>query len=209
MKSAFKKPVQKITCPRRMIEFGPWKHEEALDEFRPGGGIVGQSLSCSFCGSYPPDLFLEAVKAGAEVGPTDKSYKFYVNGIKRDESENPASLRVVGHAFVDVEEVKRENYKGYVSWAEMNREQKNAVKEYNKSSKQPKEELRKNLWLFRPIGDTFEAKFYTHHLSTEQGDEFIKLWRAGKINWGYPGHPYVRLYIPHTQEENSTTRVEE
>lgn len=41
-------------------------------------------------------------------------------------------------------------------------------------------------------------KFYTHHLSEAQGDEFIALWQAGAVVWGYPGHPYVRLYIPHT-----------
>lgn len=43
-------------------------------------------------------------------------------------------------------------------------------------------------------------KFYTPHLSVEQGDEFITLWKAQQINWGYPGYPYVRLLIPHTHE---------
>lgn len=45
------------------------------------------------------------------------------------------------------------------------------------------------------------GKFYTHHLSKEQGDEFIELWTSGKVNWGFPGHPYVRLFIPHTIKE--------
>lgn len=38
-------------------------------------------------------------------------------------------------------------------------------------------------------------KFYTHHLSEEQGQEFVSLWRENKINFGnFP--PYVPLYIP-------------
>lgn len=48
------------------------------------------------------------------------------------------------------------------------------------------------------------AKFYTHHLSEEQGWEFVQLWREGKINFGeFP--PYVPLYIPgpSTQQRSS------
>lgn len=40
------------------------------------------------------------------------------------------------------------------------------------------------------------GKFYTVHLSPEQGFEFRRLWVDAKINWGYPGRPYVALYIP-------------
>jgi hypothetical protein len=39
------------------------------------------------------------------------------------------------------------------------------------------------------------AKFYTHHLSHEQGLEFLELWQAGKVNFGeFP--PYVPIYLP-------------
>lgn len=39
------------------------------------------------------------------------------------------------------------------------------------------------------------GKFYTHHLSPEQSNEFYDLWVAGRINFGqFP--PYVRLYLP-------------
>lgn len=60
----------KITCPRRMTEFGPWERKEKLDKFKQN--------RCSFCGSVAPDKFMERVKAGEEVGSTDKSYKFYI-----------------------------------------------------------------------------------------------------------------------------------
>ena len=68
------------TCPRRMSDFGPWKREEGLDDFTSGHGIIGQARGCTFCGSMAPDDFMEAARTGAEMGPTDKSYKVYVQG---------------------------------------------------------------------------------------------------------------------------------
>lgn len=48
------------------------------------------------------------------------------------------------------------------------------------------------------------GKFYTHHLSDEQGHEFWALWQAGKINFGeYP--PYVRIYLPGPSTTGATT----
>lgn len=39
------------------------------------------------------------------------------------------------------------------------------------------------------------GKFYTHHLSDEQGQEFWELWQDEKVNFGeYP--PYVKIYLP-------------
>lgn len=38
--------------------------------------------TCSYCGSLSEEAFFEAVAAGAEVGPTDKSYKAYLHGPK-------------------------------------------------------------------------------------------------------------------------------
>lgn len=70
------------TCPRRMSDFGPWKREEGLDDFTKGHGIIGQARGCTFCGSMAPDDFMEAVRTGAEIGPTDKTYKAYVQGWK-------------------------------------------------------------------------------------------------------------------------------
>lgn len=74
------------TCPRRMTDFGPWEREEGLDGFKPGGGIIGQGRGCTFCGSMHPDDFMEAVREGAEIGPTDKRYKAYVEGYRKNGS---------------------------------------------------------------------------------------------------------------------------
>ena len=44
--------------------------------------------------------------------------------------------------------------------------------------------------------DDHAGKFYTQHLSAEQAEEFDRMWREHRINWGYPGRPYVPLYLP-------------
>lgn len=75
----------KQTCPRR-IEQGradpdsPFAGSgEGLDDWKPGHGVIGQSRGCTYCGSMHPDDFMQAVRDGKEIGPTDKSYKAYVD----------------------------------------------------------------------------------------------------------------------------------
>lgn len=55
----------------------------------------------------------------------------------------------------------------------------------------------------------YAAKFYTQHLSEEQGFAFDALWKEDKINWGYAGPPYVPLYIPgpSTRQDTETTQA--
>jgi len=120
--------TSKHTCPRR-IENGMHVADSPMrgagpnrDTYDKGHGLVGQARGCSYCGSMHPDDFMDAVRAGKEIGPTDKSYKLYV--------------------------------------------------------------------------DDHGGKFYTQHLSEEQGWEFHRLWKEHKIRWGYPGAPYRPLYIP-------------
>ena len=75
------------TCPRR-IEDGTAAPSalrgsgEDRDTYIPGHGLIGQASGCSYCGSMDPEDFMAAVRNGAEVGPTDKSYKVYVDGSK-------------------------------------------------------------------------------------------------------------------------------
>lgn len=95
---------------------------EDLDTYKPRHGLVGQGRGCSYCGSMHPDDFMQAVRDGVEIGPTDKSYKMYV--------------------------------------------------------------------------DHMHGKFYTAHLDAEQQAEFLQLAQEQKVNWGYPGYPYSRIYLP-------------
>lgn len=70
--------TEKITCPRRMNDYGPWQRKQGLDQFLPGHGLVGQNLGCSFCGSMEPQVVLDWMLDGAILSPTDKNYKMYV-----------------------------------------------------------------------------------------------------------------------------------
>lgn len=69
------------TCPRRNHEIGPWEAGENLDTWdireQMHNGL--RARHCSFCGSLHPDDFMQAARDGVELGPTDKSYKVYVN----------------------------------------------------------------------------------------------------------------------------------
>lgn len=64
-----------MQCPRRRegVPAGAPDHDHWL--VREKG-----RRTCSYCGSLHPDDFMELVRAGVEIGPTDKSYKMYVEG---------------------------------------------------------------------------------------------------------------------------------
>ena len=60
---------------------GPFRHAGVnLDTYETGRGVVGQSCGCSYCGSMHPDDFMQAIRDGDTIGPTDKNYKAYVSG---------------------------------------------------------------------------------------------------------------------------------
>lgn len=67
-------------CPRRAEAPFRLPGDDGKDTWRKGVGLVDQERGCSYCGSMNPDDFLAAVKAGSEVGPTDKNYKVYLDG---------------------------------------------------------------------------------------------------------------------------------
>jgi hypothetical protein len=72
--------AERQTCPRRLLEFGPWLREEKLDywERRRSGGKL---RFCSFCGGLHPEDALGLVKTmDIRVIPTDKRYKLYLEG---------------------------------------------------------------------------------------------------------------------------------
>lgn len=74
--------MEKFTCPRRVengMEDGPFvgagKNLDTWDTRQ-----LGRNPQCSYCGSIDPDSFLIRIKAGEELGITDKSYKAYLPG---------------------------------------------------------------------------------------------------------------------------------
>lgn len=68
------------TCPRRMLEMGPWDRSEGQDSWIERPRSANEvAPTCSFCGSLHPGKFLELVAQGWNVGPTDKNYKAYLH----------------------------------------------------------------------------------------------------------------------------------
>lgn len=60
-----------FTCPRRIEGFGPLCDEIDEDYWMDDN-------KCSFCGCLNPDKFMERVKNGDQLDPTDKNYKVYL-----------------------------------------------------------------------------------------------------------------------------------
>lgn len=60
-----------MKCPRR-FEIG--QSGDGEDTWRADN-------TCSYCGSMNPDVFMQKAEAGVELGPTDKDYKVYVDGM--------------------------------------------------------------------------------------------------------------------------------
>ena len=48
----------------------------ALDEIK--WRDLGDERRCDYCGSMHPNVFMDKIKEGVEVVPTDKSYKAYI-----------------------------------------------------------------------------------------------------------------------------------
>lgn len=68
------------TCPRRIMEMGPWDRTEGQDSWLEEPRHEGEVLPvCSFCGSLHPGKFLELVADGWFVSPTTKNYKAYLH----------------------------------------------------------------------------------------------------------------------------------
>lgn len=169
-------PGEAQTCPRRIYEAGPWEHAEGLDSWTTGHGVVGQDevgLSCSFCGSLNPDRFMELIREGWIVGPTDKGYKAYL--------DRPATD--------DEEQAKRERWLA----STIGQALKRAAEAEGKTPEQVAQELDRAYQAENPMTDSAGtvAKFYYQHLSAEQQTEFIELYNERRMKIGFPGRLYV------------------
>lgn len=133
-------------------------------------GTVGPS--CSFCGSLHPDRFMELVREGWIVGPTDKGYKAYLSRPLTDEEKAERKAKwLAGFTYDEVIEGARER-------SETPEEFRAALADsYDRD-------------LSRSEASSTEAKFYYQHLNVEQQDEFIFLYNDRRMTVGYPGHFY-------------------
>lgn len=167
---------ERQTCPRR----AETHHAavEGVDSWTSGHGLIGQDQvgpSCSYCGSLHPDRFMELVREGWLVGPTDKSYKAYL-----------------ARPYTDEEQATRK-----AQWMSNDAVAK-AVRELGERDGKTEEQITADLemhWIemVSPVSQSgaTEAKFYFQHLSQAQRDEFIALHNASQMKFGYPGHLYL------------------
>lgn len=161
-----------------MSDFGPWQRTENLDTWTTGHGVVGQDSvgrSCSFCGSLRPDRFMELVREGWSVGPTDKNYKAYLARPHTDAEKAERKARWMSHDNVA-----------------------SAIRSLGERDGKTAEDIAVDLerhWteMVAPLNQYSgqSAKFYYQHLSTGQRAEFIDLYNRGQMKVGYPGHLYV------------------
>lgn len=144
-------------CPRIAEDGRP-----PLDShWRPDG-------TCSYCGSISPAVLFKAIADGCELGPTDKSYKVYVDLVEEHPSElivsgasNSADSPGDGWQPADVGLLKKHGFSSDYTWM-----------------------------LLTPRGPVKHAKFYFQHLSRDEQLKFIDLLNQRKVNLGYPGHFY-------------------
>jgi hypothetical protein len=167
------------TCPRRMAGYPYAEGMAGPDEWRTDrAGLIGQGSvgsSCSYCGSLHPDRFMELVREGWIVGPTDKSYKAYLGRPVTDEDRT--RIKAAWHAEPGgiAETVRAMGVKD------------------GKTAEQVDADIA-ILWRRQEQATAGscgqEAKFYFQHLSDDQKREFVDLLSANAMQVGYPGYFY-------------------
>jgi len=155
-------------CPRRVeAPFQAPGPDRWRDRASFAGGI---GPSCSYCGSLKPETFMDRVRDGWIVGPTDKSYKAYLSQPYTSEQlEQIKSGDAIWKAArqVSLDQGLPEDEATAAADAHWNKYEAPA---------------RKGIQV---------AKVYYQHLSETQRREFIELYNAGQMQIGYPGCFYA------------------
>jgi len=160
------------TCPRRMETYG--RNTTGADRWETGHGLGGLhtvGLSCSYCGSLAPDRFMQLVREGWWVDPTDKPYKAYLAEPLTDEQIAAQREQWMSGDFVA--RVRAEACTDHAANVDATIERE---------------------WQQMPAASghgRVVAKFYFQHLSGDQMDEFINLVNGKQMRIGPPGHFYV------------------
>jgi hypothetical protein len=161
-----------MNCPRQDNEatMAVQKEHQVHVEIRKG------YKCCSYCGSLLSEELFPLIEAGAEIDPTDKSYKIYVHVPNKEAGKS----RVIGSASHKPE---------YGNWEQVTEE---LIAENPDLAK----DLKLGEWvIIAPDEAVTQMKFYFQHLSEAEMRRFIELHNAHKIKMGYPGHFYVRPYF--------------
>lgn len=155
-------------CPRRAeapLQLpGPdrWDNRPSLAQ--------GIGPCCSYCGSLNPEVFMEKIREGWIVGPTDKSYKAYLQ-----QPYTPEELEGIRTADAIWKAVKQRKLDEGAAEDEAAAAADEHWGKHHGTAVQ---------------GLTV-AKFYYVHLSEQQQHEFIELHNAKAMKIGFPGHFYA------------------
>jgi len=157
--------MSKFTCPRR-IEDGMDRDDSPLRYSGSNQDTYREDNTCSYCGSFNPDTFMERIEAGdVELGPTDKGYKVYLQNrggesFKQTYRQCPPEERRI----VDGKEIitRCAGPETCTHWVTRERE---------------------------------GSKFYFQHLSETQKRRFVDLLNEKKLHIGFPGHFYRLPYF--------------
>jgi hypothetical protein len=169
-----KHPDAGFRCPRRSEGF--MGRMEGNDWW----GIRDGHKACSYCGSCSPDEFFAAIEAGAEVGPTDKSYKAYIDLPAVDEGARIEIGGESGPAY---------GQDGTPNRPDLTDEEKRTGR-YHRTH-------------YGMRGKTVHGKFYFQHLSKEEQVRFLDLLNARKIKIGVPGYFYALPFLATSAEKTS------
>lgn len=137
-------------------------------------------IGCSYCGSMRPEAFLEAIKAGAEIGPTDKGYKVYVD---------------LPEPHPDWLTVRSSTRSPDAFPGDWQRSSRKLMKELTERDGVRRDYHAEDWIQLGPRSATRHAKFYLQHIA-HPGPlraELFDLVTAGEIRIGYPGHFYSGL----------------
>ena len=155
-----------VDCPRK-AEGAVFRHNDHRDYWDTDDG----NRTCSYCGSMHPNDFFVAIASGAEIGPTDKSYKVYVDVPHPQAGQTIQIGSQTGPAF---------DRDGKPNLPDLT-EAEIAAGRYDRPT--------------MGVAATTQAKFYFQHLDEAGKIKFIDLVNAKKITFGYPGHLYVTPFF--------------
>ncbi len=163
-----------MRCPRR-DEIG--QRPDGEDAWR-------EDDTCSYCGSLNPALFMAKAEAREiTLGPTDKTYKVYVESLP-----NPhAGQRTVGSSRWGGKRGEPIDLADGEILVEDLTPQDRAIAERHFHS----DLASVRAVSFRPEPTTRFAKFYFQHLSDAERVRFVELLNAGVLRIGMPGRFYV------------------
>lgn len=159
-------------CPRRSESVRQSPGPDRWDDRASISNGIGPC--CSYCGSLSPDTFMEKIREGWIVEPTDKNYKAYLD--EPYTAEQLERIKTDSLVWQHVRQMKLDE--GLTDEAATA-----AADEHWNKYEAPERK-----------GHTV-AKFYFQHLDEQQRAEFIELYNGNAMALAYPGRFYVAPYF--------------